>query len=56
MRFVIKSIQDNDVTNHTSAVYVKNDIELLGLIGPGTIYDKTRQDNDVIDLPHVVYA
>lgn len=33
----------------------KNDIELLGPIGPGTVYDESRKDNDVIDIPCAVY-
>ena len=32
--------QDNDVTDHTGVFYVKNDIELLLLIGSGAIYDE----------------
>ena len=30
--FVMKTRQDNNVTNRTTTIYVKNDIELLWLI------------------------
>ena len=46
---MMKIRQDNDMTNGTGAVYVENEIELLWLIRLGTIYDKTRLDNDVTD-------
>ena len=39
---VIKIKQDNDVINHIGLVYVKNDIELLGPIGPGAVNDETK--------------
>lgn len=43
------------MTDRTGLVYVENDIELLGPIGPGAIYDESRKDNDVIDIPCAVY-
>lgn len=36
-------------------VYIKNNIKLLGPIESCTVSDETRQDHDVIDLPHTVY-
>lgn len=47
---------DNDVTDHIGLVYVENDTELSGLIGPSAVCDKTRQNNSVKDLLCGVYA
>ena len=43
--FITKTKQDNNVTDHIGLVYTKNNTELLGPIGPGTVYDEnnTRQ-------------
>ena len=35
-----KTRQDNDVTDRTGVIYVKNDIRLLWPIGAGSICDK----------------
>ena len=48
--------QDNDVIDHIRLVYSKTKIELLGPIIPGIVCDKTRQDNDMTNLPRAVYA
>ena len=40
MWFVMKTRQDNDMIDHASVFYVKNDIELLWLIEPGIVCDK----------------
>lgn len=37
-------------------VYIKNDTELLEPIELGAICDETRYNNDVTNLPCVVYA
>ena len=42
VRSVMKTRQDNDMTNRTGALYTKNDIELLWPIGLGVIYDKSK--------------
>lgn len=39
-RSMIKTKQNNEVTDHISLVYAEIDIELLGPIWSGTIYDK----------------
>ena len=44
------------MTNSIGLVYTENNTELLGPIRPGEVFDKTRQDNDVIDLTDVIYA
>ena len=36
----MKTKMHNDMTDHTSEVYVENDIELLWLIGSGANYDE----------------
>ena len=41
--FVTKTKHDNDMTDHIGLVYVENDIELLGPIGPGVVYDETKR-------------
>ena len=40
--FVMKTRQDNNVTNRTTTIYVKNDIELLWLIESGAICNKNQ--------------
>ena len=45
----MKTRQDNDMTNRTNIVYIENEIKLLWLIGPGMVYEKNSQDNDVTD-------
>ena len=37
------------MTDRTGIVYIENDIELSGPIEQGMLYDKTKQNNDVID-------
>ena len=44
------------MTNRIGLVYVENDTRLLGPIGLGVVCDKTRQENDVTDLPCVSYT
>ena len=39
-----------------SLTYAKNNTKLLGSIRPSVVYDKTRWDNDVTNLPRVVYV
>lgn len=39
---VMKARQDNDVTNCICVIYTEKDIELLSLIGQGTIYDEMK--------------
>lgn len=39
-----------------SAVYVENNTKLSGPIGPGMVYTKIRQDNDITDHTDVVYT
>ena len=36
----MKTIQDNDLINHTGLIYAKNYYKLLGLIRLGVIYDE----------------
>ena len=45
---VMKTRQDNNMTNCTSVIYVEDETKLLCLIGLGVIYDKnqTRQRRD----------
>ena len=45
MWYVLKTRQDNDMTDHIGAVYAKNDNELLWHVGLGDNYDEkqTRQ-------------
>ena len=38
----MKTKQDNDMTDYTSAIYAKNKTELLCLIKPGVIYDENQ--------------
>ena len=56
MWYVMKTRHDDDLTDRISMVYVKNYIELLGLIRSSAIYRKTRQNNDVINLISAVYV
>ena len=37
---MMKTTQDNDVTNRTSMVYIEHEIELSWLIKSGVIYDE----------------
>lgn len=53
---MMKTTQDNNVTNHTGVVYTENYIELLGPIRSSVFYTKTRQNNDVTDLTDVVHV
>lgn len=41
--------------DHISLAYAKNNTKLLGSIRPSVVYDKTRRDNDVTNLPRMVY-
>lgn len=34
--------EDNDMSDHTGAVYIDNDIELSWSIGPGVDYDESQ--------------
>ena len=42
MECMMKTKQDNELTDHTGMVYDKNYIELLGPIESVTIYDKKQ--------------
>ena len=54
---VMKTRQDNDMTNHIGAVYTKNEIEwLLQINQLGAVVMKTRQDNDVTEQTGSIYA
>ena len=55
LQSMMKTRQDNDETDHTSAVCTENETELMCLIVPGTVYDKkqTWQWND--QSIHLVY-
>lgn len=44
------------MTDCISLVYAENDIKLSRPIRLCVVYDKTRQDNDVTDLPRAVYT
>lgn len=44
------------MTNCTSAIYSKNEIELFWLIRLSVIYDENQAGNDVIDRTSVVYT
>ena len=46
-----KTIQDNDVTNHASAIYAENNTELSWSIGSGTDCDE-NQLGQPRDLSH----
>ena len=39
---MMKTRQDNNVTNNIGLVYVENDTQLLGSIGVGAVSDETR--------------
>ena len=39
---MMKTRQDNDVTDHTGAIYVENNIELSWPIESGVVYDKNQ--------------
>ena len=51
-----KTKQDNDVTNHISLVYTKNDIKPSRPIESSAVYDKNKQDKDMTDRTSVVYT
>lgn len=52
-----KTRQDNDVIDHTSLFYAKNETKLSCLIQQGTqSMMKTRQDNNVTDRTSAVYG
>lgn len=51
-----KTIQDNDVTDRRGLVYVEKDTKLSRPIRLGVVYGETRQNNNVTDVPHAVYA
>ena len=40
VRFVIKTKQDNDVTDHTRVGYTENETKLFWPIGPGVACDE----------------
>ena len=52
---MMKTRHDNDVTDHTSSLYVENETELLWSYGVRFMM-KTRQDNEVIDRIGAVYT
>lgn len=53
---MMKSRQDNDMTNCTSKVYIEIETELSWSIKQNAVYTKTRLDNDVTNRTLVVYA
>lgn len=54
--FVSKIRQDKNMTNHTGAIYDKNDIKLLWPIRSSVTVTTTRQHNDMTNLIGMVYA
>ena len=42
VRYVIKIRYDNDIIDHISLVYAKMEIELLGPIWSGGVYDESQ--------------
>ena len=46
---VMKTRQDNDVTQRMGLVYVENDIELLRHIGSSVVFEETKHHNDETD-------
>ena len=42
VRFIMKTKQDNDMTNYISAVYVENDTELSWPIGLGAVCEENQ--------------
>ena len=53
---MMKTRQDNDVTDGISVFYAKNDTELSWLIRLGIFMTKTKQNNDVTDHIGLVYT
>lgn len=43
---MMKTIQDNDMTDHAGAFYIENDIELSLLIGSSIVCDENETDNN----------
>ena len=39
---VIETRKNNNVTEHTSAIYIENNIKLLWSIRPGVVYDENK--------------
>lgn len=39
VQYVTKKRQDNNMTNNTGAIYIKNETEMLWPIGSGEVYD-----------------
>lgn len=54
--FVTKTIQDNNMTDHTCAVYDENDTELLWSIGLGMVCHEQYSKNDVTGHTCAVYS
>ena len=40
---MMKTRHDNDMTDHTSAIYAKNNNDMSSLIGPGIVYDENKK-------------
>ena len=40
VQIVMKTRQDNDVTNHAGVLYIENNTKLLWPIGPGVVCDE----------------
>ena len=40
--FVMKTTQNNNMNDHTSAIYVENETKLPCLIRPGAVYDESQ--------------
>lgn len=51
-----KTSWGNNVTYRIGPVYAENNTELSRPIRPSVVYDETRQDNDVTNLPDEVYT
>ena len=53
---MMKTKQDNDMIDHIGLVYIKNNIELSGLIILGTVYEESKEDNDVTNCASAIYT
>lgn len=55
VQFVMKTKQDNNMTDRIGAIYTKNDNELSRLIVSDVICDETKQNNDMTNRIGAVY-
>lgn len=42
VQYIMKTKQNNDITDRTGTIYAKNDTELSWLIEPGVVYDENQ--------------